>query len=51
MFSNRSNDIRDLFGEACARLGIVSRRMNRWNQSVNDREGVRRLDEIVGPKY
>jgi len=51
MFSNRSDDIRGLFVAACDRLGIASRRMNRWNQSVNDREGVRRLDEIVGAKY
>lgn len=51
MFSNRSDDIRDLFAEACARLGIASRRMNRWNRSVNDRNGVGRLDEIVGAKY
>ncbi len=51
MFSNRSDDIRGLFAEACDRLGIASRRMNRWNQSVNDRDGVRRLDEIVGAKY
>jgi hypothetical protein len=50
-FSNRSDDIRDLFTEVCDRLGIPSRRMNRWNRSINDREGVRRLDEIVGPKY
>ena len=34
------------------RLGIASRRMNRWNQSVNDRaSGRRRLDAIVGAKY
>ncbi len=51
MFSNRSDDIRGMFAAACDRLDIESRRMNRWNQSVNDRESVRRLDEIVGPKY
>jgi hypothetical protein len=51
MFSNRSDDIRRLFVEACDRLGIASRRMNRWNESVSDRDGVRRLDEIVGAKY
>lgn len=50
-FSNRSDDIRELFAEACRAIGVAARPMNRWNLSVADREGVRRLDEFVGPKY
>lgn len=51
MFSNRSDDIRGLFVEACRELGVNARRMNRWNVSVADAAGVRRLDEFVGPKH
>lgn len=49
-FSNRSSDIRELFCDACDRLGIAWRVMNRWNISVARREAVAALDEIVGPK-
>jgi hypothetical protein len=49
-FSNTSADIRGLFVEACTRLGIECRRMNRYNISVARRASVTRLDEIVGPK-
>jgi hypothetical protein len=49
-FSNRSADIRHLFVEACGRLGVESRQMNRYNISVARRASVQRLDEIVGPK-
>jgi hypothetical protein len=51
MFSNRSDDIRQLFVEACGTIGVNARRMNRWNVSVSDAAGVRRLDGFVGPKY
>ena len=49
-FSNRSDDIRRIFCDACDRLGIEWRVMNRWNISVARRESVARLDEFVGPK-
>jgi hypothetical protein len=49
-FSNRSADIRQLFVEACGRLGVECRQMNRFNISVARRESVERLDAIVGPK-
>lgn len=50
LFSNRSADIRRLFVEACERLGVECRQMNRYNISVAQRPSVARLDEIVGPK-
>ena len=49
-FSNRSDDIRRIFCDACDQLGIEWRVMNRWNISVARREAVARLDEFVGPK-
>jgi hypothetical protein len=49
-FSNRSYDIRRIFCDACALLGIKWRVMNAWNISVARREAVARLDEFVGPK-
>jgi len=49
-FTNRSDDIRRIFCDACDRLGIEWRVMNRWNISVARRESVARLDEFVGPK-
>jgi hypothetical protein len=49
-FSNRSDDIRGLFAEACEQLGVKWRRMNRYNISVARRESVELLDAIVGPK-
>jgi hypothetical protein len=50
MFCNRSADIRQLFVDACGRLGVDCRQMNRYNISVARRASVERLDEIVGPK-
>lgn len=50
MFTNKSDDIRALFVQACHRLGIESRRMNQYNVSVARRSSVERLDEFVGPK-
>ena len=49
-FSNRSDDIRDLFCEACDRVGAEWRRMNRWTISVARRYSVARLDQFIGPK-
>lgn len=50
LFSNRSEDIRDIFCEHLDLLGIPWRQMNRWNISVARREAVARLDEFVGAK-
>jgi hypothetical protein len=50
LFTNRSADIRGLFVEACERLGVEWRQMNRYNISVARRASVERLDAIVGPK-
>jgi hypothetical protein len=49
-FSNRSDDIKRIFCEACDLLGIEWRVMNRWDISVARRASVARLDEFVGPK-
>jgi hypothetical protein len=49
-FSNRSDDIRGIFCDACDLLGIEWRVMNRWNISVARGEAVTRMDEFVGPK-
>jgi hypothetical protein len=49
-FSNRSDDIRGIFAEACRRLGIACRPNNRWDLSVARRESVARLDGFIGPK-
>jgi hypothetical protein len=49
-FSNASADIRQLFCDACDRLGIEWRVMNARNISVAKRRSVARLDEFVGPK-
>jgi hypothetical protein len=48
--SNRSADIRGLFVEACERLDVEWRQMNRFNISVARRASVELLDAIVGPK-
>lgn len=49
-FSNRSDDIRRLFCDACDRVGIDWRSWGRWHISVAKRESVARLDALVGPK-
>jgi hypothetical protein len=49
-FSNRSNDIRNLFCEYCDKVGVEWRQMNRWNISVARRGSVALLDEHIGPK-
>lgn len=49
-FSNRSADIRMLFQDACAALGVESRHNNRFSVSVARRLSVSVLEEIVGPK-
>ena len=49
-FSNRSEDIKRIFCDACDALGVEWRRMNAMNISVAKRDSVVRLDEFVGPK-
>jgi hypothetical protein len=49
-FSNRSEDIEQLFCHACDRLGIEWRRMNEFAISVARRGSVALLDELVGSK-
>jgi hypothetical protein len=49
-FSNRSDDIRGIFCDACDLLGVKWRVMNRWEISVARRESVALLDQFVGPK-
>ncbi len=50
LFTNKSTDIRAIYLEACARVGVDARPNNRWSISVARREAVERLDKIVGPK-
>lgn len=49
-FSNRSEDIKDLFCEQCDRLGIKWSRANPRHVSISDRPSVALLDEFVGRK-
>jgi hypothetical protein len=50
LFSNRSDDIRRIFCDACDQLGIEWRVMNRWNISVARHESIALLGEFVGQK-
>src|SRR3954463_7008911 len=49
-FSNRSDDIKRIFCEACDALGVQWRVMNRDSISVARRASVERLDEFIGAK-
>ncbi|HLY48897.1 MAG TPA: hypothetical protein VKR21_06845 [Solirubrobacteraceae bacterium] len=49
-FSNRSDDIRRLFTDACDALGVQWRRWARYHISVARRESVALLDSFIGPK-
>jgi hypothetical protein len=49
-FSNRSDDIRRIFTDACDLLGVDWRPWTRWHISVAKRESVAMLDEFIGPK-
>lgn len=49
-FSNRSDDIRQIFCDTCDLLGVEWRVMNAWNISVARRASVALLDEFIGPK-
>jgi hypothetical protein len=49
-FSNRSDDIRKLFTDACDRLGVAWRRWTRYHISVARADSVAILDRFIGPK-
>jgi len=49
-FSNRSDDIRELFCAALDDLGIPWTRPSRYHVAVYRKAAVARLDEFVGPK-
>ena len=49
-FSNRSDDIRQLFTYACDLVGIAWRPWGRYHISVARMDAVALLDEFVGPK-
>jgi hypothetical protein len=49
-FSNRSAEIKELFTDACDRLGIAWRPWGKHHISVARRDAVRTLDRFVGPK-
>jgi hypothetical protein len=49
-FTNRSDDIKRIFCEACDALGVQWRVMNRKSISVARRSSVARLDAFIGPK-
>lgn len=46
MFSNRSDDIRRLFVDTCAMVGVEARQAGRWKVSVATRAGVAALDPL-----
>ena len=50
LFSNRSPEIRELFKDACRRMGIESRQSGHWQVAVSRRHDVARMDLIVGEK-
>jgi Homeodomain-like domain len=50
LFSNRSDDIRQIFCEACDRLRIEWRVMTATDISIARHESVAMMDEFVGPK-
>ncbi len=49
-FSNRSQDIKDIFTAACDSIGVEWRRWGQWHISVAKRDSVARLDRFIGPK-
>jgi hypothetical protein len=49
-FSNRSDDIRQLFTHACDFVGIAWRPWGRYHISIARKDAVALLDEFVGPK-
>jgi hypothetical protein len=49
-FSNRSDDIRRLFTDACDRIGVAWRPWGRFHVSIARCEAVATLDTFIGPK-
>jgi hypothetical protein len=49
-FTNVSADIRQIFTEHCALLGIRLTQSNRRNLSISHRRSVEILEQLVGPK-
>ena len=49
-FTNHSADIRAIFVEHCALLGVRVTRSNPRNLSMSRRDGVAILEQVVGPK-
>ncbi len=49
-FSNRSDEIRRLFTDACEQLGVRWTQWTRYHVSVAQRESVAILDSFIGPK-
>jgi hypothetical protein len=49
-FSNRSDDIRQLFVYACELVGVAWRPWGKYHISVARRDAVELLDQFVGPK-
>ena len=49
-FTNESREIKQLFCDACDRLGVSWRRMNRKTISVAKAQDVENLDSVIGPK-
>ena len=49
-FTNRSDDIRQIFCDACDALGVEWRVMKADTISIARRDSVARLDSFVGPK-
>ena len=50
MFSNRSADIRNLFSEYCALVGVDCRPSNEWTVSIARRNSVALMDLHIGAK-
>jgi hypothetical protein len=49
-FSNASPEIRELFAQACAQIGVACRRTTERNLSVARRDDVALLDTFIGSK-
>jgi hypothetical protein len=50
LFTNHSDDIKELFRWSCGLIGVDTRPVGRWNVSVARRDSVARLNEFLGPK-
>lgn len=49
-FSNRSQDIHNIFRDACDRVGVDWRPSGRYTTNVSRRASVAKLDAFIGPK-